>query len=124
MNFAILCLGSNTLDATRILQESCAHLIDFADGETQCSTIYDGPSHNGVGADYFNMVIALHTEGNRESLSRYCKKLEEQAGRLSTSKSSGIMPLDIDIVIWNGDILRPSDYFLPHFTYGYNQLQS
>ena len=35
--------------------------------------------------------------------------MEENAGRTPESKAQGIVPLDIDVLKWNNDILKPAD---------------
>jgi 2-amino-4-hydroxy-6-hydroxymethyldihydropteridine diphosphokinase len=37
------------------------------------------------------------------------KDLEEEAGRTPEGKHQGIVPLDIDVLQWNEQILKPAD---------------
>ena len=37
------------------------------------------------------------------------KEIETQQGRTSLSKQTGIIPIDIDIVVWNDEVMRPRD---------------
>ena len=47
---------------------------------------------------------------------------EAALGRTPGSKAAGQIPIDIDIVIADGHILRPADYRTPHFQLCYAQL--
>lgn len=121
MNTAILCLGSNTADRDRILRDAVAALSEFAK-VINCSDVYDGPSHNGIGNDYLNTVVVVKTAKEISEVDAFGKELESRAGRTPESKTTGVMPLDIDLVVWNDQVLRPYDFSRPHFTRGLIQL--
>lgn len=121
MNTAILCLGSNTEDRDIILRDAVAALTEFAEA-VSCSEVYDGPSHNGIGRDYLNTVVVVRTTKEISEVDAIGKELETRAGRTPESKTTGVMPLDIDLVVWNDQVLRPYDFSRPHFTRGLIQL--
>ena len=67
-------------------------LIQRQLGETVHSDIYFTPAVNGKGPDYANCVAAVYT------------------------------PLDIDLVIFDGDVLRPADFTRKYFYRGLLQI--
>ena len=38
------------------------------------------------------------------------KAMEKRLGRMSDSKQKGKIPIDIDLLLWNGTILKPADW--------------
>lgn len=122
MNRAIICIGSNTVNAIQIVHHAANVLAKLAAGDAKCSEIYQCPSHNGLGNDYYNMVIEIFAKYDYQEIIDISKSLEKEAGRTSLSKITGEMPLDIDLVIWNNRVMRPYDFSRPHFQLGYSQL--
>ena len=41
---------------------------------------------------------------------RAVKAMEKRLGRMSDSKQKGKIPIDIDLLLWNGTILKPADW--------------
>lgn len=122
LNHVVICLGSNVPSCRVILDGAIAVLGTFFHDSPRMSLAYFNPSFNGIGQPYLNQVLEATTTLNIDSLHRLCRTLERRAGRTPQSKVQGIMPLDIDIVIWNGTIVRPFDYTSPHFAHGYANL--
>ena len=50
------------------------------------------------------------------------KKWEKQCGRDEEAKKHGIVPIDLDIVIWNDTVLRPKELSRDYFITGYRQI--
>ena len=65
-------------------------------------------------ADYTNGAVRIRTEMEMEVLSHYLKNLEDQMGRDRTQKKYGPRNIDLDILIWNDEIVDP-DYFTREF---------
>lgn len=85
-----------------------------------CSDIYSTPCYRGQGADYLNAVAMFMTSDSLATLESKFKKMEIAAGRISDNRN--VVGLDIDIVIYNGHILRMRDYDRMYFIKGYYQL--
>lgn len=47
---------------------------------------------------------------------------ENVCGRTPASKQTGEIPMDIDIIIWNDEIIRPNDYEHEYFKIGWNMI--
>ena len=122
MHDVTVCIGSNTVQRLHNINMAVSHLEKlFGDSPVE-SSIYECPSHTGNGADYLNMVISGYTDLDYTVFHRRCKTIESDAGRTETSKATGAMPLDIDIVVWDGCIMRPYDYDRPHFQTGFREI--
>lgn len=121
MNSFTICLGSNTEPRDAILLKAVGVLKSIS--TNALSTLpYACESYNGLGATYHNVVIKGETALQISELNSLTKRLEVEAGRLPDSKATGIMPLDIDLIIWNGNIVSPDDYRREHFMIGYKLL--
>jgi 2-amino-4-hydroxy-6-hydroxymethyldihydropteridine diphosphokinase len=64
--------------------------------------------------DYTNGAVRIQTEMDIEELSSYLKQLEDQMGRDRTQKKFGPRNIDLDILIWNNEVVD-SDYFTREF---------
>ena len=59
---------------------------------------------------FYNQAIRIQTEYDREETIRIFKKTEKKLGRTPESKTEGIVPIDIDLIVWNGEICH-DDYY-------------
>ena len=55
-------------------------------------------------------------------VTEFLKQTESEAGRDSISDLEGRVELDLDLVIWDGRIVRPKDFERLYFNIGYRQL--
>ena len=68
--------------------------------------------------------ITVETDMDIAGLHGLCKSIELEYGRDMTSRLHNRVPLDIDIVIADGEILRPRDYAQEYFQSGYTEIIS
>lgn len=122
MNNVILSLGSNSHDSNEQMRR-CIHWLQNTLQVTAKSTVYRTAATNGKDADYTNAVVAVGTSMPIDQLNGLMKQYERECGRTPQSKSLGSIPIDIDIVIFNGQIIRPKDFAQTYFTLGYQQLK-
>lgn len=64
--------------------------------------------------DYTNGAVRILTEMPMEELSRFLKQLEDLMGRDRTQPKFGPRNIDLDILIWNREIVDP-DYYTRDF---------
>lgn len=121
-HIAILCLGSNIGNARACLHQAL-EALDAVGCVRSASEAYTTPDDTGRGNAYTNMVVSLATESRLDRLCDFLHSLETAAGRIPASKAMAVMPLDIDIVVWDGTIISPYDYSRPYFTRGYARIQ-
>ena len=121
MNNVILSLGSNSHDSNEQMRR-CIHWLQNTLQVTAKSTVYRTAATNGKDADYTNAVVAVGTSMPIDQLNGLMKQYERECGRTPQSKSLGSIPIDIDVVIFNNQVIRPKDFAQPYFTIGYQQL--
>lgn len=126
MNQAYISVGSNVPDKEIKIEEGLRALrqLNVISG-FEVSQIYSTPSCNGVGPDYSNCVVGLYTTLTADELNNKLKDIEKQAGRTHDASSDRhIVELDLDLVVFDNEILRQCDFDRRHFRIGYEQLNS
>ena len=105
----LACLGSNS-DADNRLDVAVQAVAETFKIIGVGSRIMTEPEETQVNSmPYLNQAIVFQTEQSPEEIVSAFKLIELQNGRTSDSKRSGIVPLDIDLLIYDKLVLRPSD---------------
>lgn len=86
------------------------------------SDIYKSPSIGRCSSLYSNAVIKAETSTSIEELNTQLKLYEISQGRDEKARAEGRVPIDIDIVVADGKILRPRDFKYQFFQIGYLEL--
>lgn len=118
-----ICIGSNEDTGKDKVLKAIVRLTDFIDIIT-VSDIYKTPEIHGNGAPYHNAVIRTKTDIDRERLDMLFKDIEREFGRDELARRDARVPIDIDIVICKGIVLRPKDYNQSFFQIGYKSILS
>lgn len=121
MNDVFLSIGSNSTDCD-VQMRKCIDWISSILNNCRVSHIYETPAINGKGGSYLNAVVHGQTSNDYETLKRIMKEYETINGRTSESKKKGSIPIDIDVVVWNNEILRQSDFCHSYFQIGWLNL--
>lgn len=116
---AIISLGSNLPCATQIVEATAEVLEDVVDIEAS-SGVFVNPDDTGRGDDYANAVLRVRTHLSEERFMQVAREFEQAAGRTPELKASGVVPLDIDLVIWDGRVVSEHDRVRPYFIHGYS----
>ncbi len=58
----------------------------------------------------------------QQELNSAFKAYERACGRDEECRSKGLVPIDLDIVMWNGDVVREKDYKQQFFKIGWEQI--
>ena len=122
MNRIVLCIGSNMEPKRRNVEDAirwCSGLC----GDIRCSSIYETPEIHGIGAPYANAVLEAFTEYGYEDLNTLLKSYELRMGRDGHARQHGIVPIDVDIVLWNDEIIRPKDFRQSFFRIGFMAIE-
>lgn len=121
MTMVILSVGSNCGDRHLQVSSGIKWLASILT-DARASAIYTtGDCHGGI-RDYMNAVVCGMTELGIEKLDRQCKEYELTQGRTAEVRARGDVPVDIDIVVYDEEILRPKDYRQEFFRIGLAQL--
>lgn len=114
-----LCIGCNVEPRSRRIDDAVAaigYVVRVTDQAPDIST----PDITGIGAPYLNRVIRCLTTLSLDELRKRLNDLEAAAGRVPASKSTGIMPIDIDIIIYGDRTVSAEDRHRSYFLDGYD----
>lgn len=118
---AVISLGSNLPCAADILDDTCSRIAAVAD-IMRASGCYFGPDDTGRGPRYANEVLEIATGLSPDGFREFARGLEAAAGRTPESKQLALMPLDIDVVIWDGVVVNACDRARAYFIKGYSMI--
>lgn len=118
---AVLSLGSNIGDREENVNDTITLLSSLFPG-LESSGIYETPEIHGVGASYMNAVVRCRIAQDYDGFCSLAKEIERHRGRNEETRMRGEVPIDIDVVIWDGEVMRPADYAREFFQIGYRTL--
>ena len=123
MNECLLCLGSNFnpaeyIELGRVFLKQTFMDIMFAD---EIQTLPIGLNRT----DFFiNQVAYLKTELTRDEIIRSLKDIELKCGRMYEDKDFEIVRIDIDLITYNEEIIKPNDFNREYVQQGIRQISS
>lgn len=107
-NRAILCVGSN-LDKEKNMERAVerlrAHFISIRFAEPVYTESFDCL----VPTTFLNQVAIVYSSESTEEIRSRLKEIERSLGRRPEDKALGRVPIDIDLLCWNDEILKPDD---------------
>jgi 2-amino-4-hydroxy-6-hydroxymethyldihydropteridine diphosphokinase len=108
MNKALISIGTNVnREATLAL---CHELLNGVFPEiTYSNTSITTPYGNTYKDDFLNQLAFVYTSETKEEIQKQLKSIEKRIGRTATDKVNGKVKIDIDLLIWNEEILKPDD---------------
>jgi 2-amino-4-hydroxy-6-hydroxymethyldihydropteridine diphosphokinase len=116
-------LGSNSpdrdvrvADAMRWLERTFSPAI--------FSHAYSTPELSGRFPRYVNAVALLSVAPyvSFDEVNASLKLYERMCGRVPSDKVSGIVPIDLDIMVWHGTVCREAEFTRSYFTEGYDDV--
>ncbi len=108
MNKALISIGTNVNRETNLAL--CHELLNGAFSEiTYSNTSITTPYGNTYKDDFLNQLAFIYTSETKEEILKRLKSIEKKIGRNATDKVNGNVKIDIDLVIWNDEILKPDD---------------
>jgi 2-amino-4-hydroxy-6-hydroxymethyldihydropteridine diphosphokinase len=113
MNDCIIGIGSN-IEADQNIPEMLRLLADKVEIVLVSQMVQTKPIGIAEQADYTNGAVLIRTEMTLETLSLYLKKLEDRMGRDRSQKKFGPRNIDLDILIWNNEVVD-QDYYTRDF---------
>lgn len=117
----VIALGSNHGDRRSNITSAAEYLASELNG-FRCSEIYETPALNGIDSPYLNAVARGATRLSYETLNELMKNWETAHGRTSEARLRHEVTIDLDIVIYNGTVMRPADAARDYFTRGYRMV--
>lgn len=117
----VFSLGSDFGNREKAVRESIAWLSKILH-DSVASEIYETPPVGHNGSNYINAVVHGRCEIRLQELERMCKRYELEHGRDEEARREKRVPIDVDIVMAGGEVLRPKDYGCNFFRLGYSQV--
>lgn len=106
----IIMLGSNTGDRKANLDRGVEALHRHITSMSETRDI-DSPDFTGRGPDYLNRIVKGKSAIPFPRLKQILRDIESEAGRDRSTPS--LVALDIDIVVYGGTVVKPSEYTSP-----------
>ena len=118
----IFSIGSNCGDREANVREG----IDWLKGillDPSSSGIYATPDCHGGQREYINAVVKGMSTQSIDEMESRCKTFELEHGRTPEARAAGNVPVDIDIVVFDGNTVRTKDFASSFFRIGYDSLR-
>lgn len=113
MNECVIGIGSNINPESNIQSA-----IKILKKEVQVKGVSSWTKTTPIGIidqdDFINGAVKIYTTMSKEKLIRYLKKLEDRLGRDRTLPKSGPRIIDLDVIVWNSEIVD-DDYYERNF---------
>jgi 2-amino-4-hydroxy-6-hydroxymethyldihydropteridine diphosphokinase len=109
VNRAVVGVGSN-IDARRNVAQAKEILSKeqrFLKESTFVDTSPLGYAHQ---PDFYNGAFLIETAMEIDDFREYLKSLENRLGRVRTSNKNGPRTIDLDIIVWNGQVVNNDFY--------------
>ncbi|MCY4486326.1 MAG: 2-amino-4-hydroxy-6-hydroxymethyldihydropteridine diphosphokinase [Deltaproteobacteria bacterium] len=116
MNHAVIGVGSN-IEPERNVQEARRHIAQRHVVVAASPFVRTRPVGRVDQPDFTNGALLVETAVDRERFRADLKAIEALLGRQRGENRDGPRTIDLDIVVWNGDIVDPDFYtreFLRH----------
>lgn len=120
----IISLGSNHLPQEH-LKKAWGELLPYFTQVNSSPRIYTDPINFPHSQEQFlNQILDAYSCVELPRLQQVCKAIERTCGRTPEQKERAphLMPLDIDIVVWDTQVLKPHDFERPYLLDGLQTL--
>ncbi|MDE6028148.1 MAG: 2-amino-4-hydroxy-6-hydroxymethyldihydropteridine diphosphokinase [Muribaculaceae bacterium] len=121
MEEVYLSFGSNFGDKKANVERALAW-IETMLHDVRKSKVYETPEVHGFGSSYYNAVVKGDSELGYEEFNLRLKEYERASGRTPDARLRKEVPIDIDIVLWHGEVKRPVDFSREFFSSGYDEI--
>ena len=110
MKLVVLSLGSNIDRENNIAR--AVEKIGCLFGDVDLSPVYETGSVGFEGPSFFNLVAGIRTDQPLLAVRDAMREIEAEAGRIRGRKSFDNRVLDIDVLLFGDQVLRP-EYNIP-----------
>lgn len=104
----LLCMGSNTDRSAQLSvarKALCATFPDIRFGEMMETEAIGSGFHS----PFSNQLAKFSTTLSPDSVHDLFKELERRSGRVPEDKELGVVKLDIDLLVFDNEVLKPED---------------
>ncbi len=113
MSEVIVSLGSN-INPDENIRQACSILENEYEVIARSPFVKTKPIGFTQQPDFINGCITVKTSLSQAEFSEYLKKTEIRMGRIRTENKNGPRTIDLDIVVWDGEIVN-NDYYEKSF---------
>jgi len=108
MNTAIVMLGANVNQEQNLMlaKELLAEFFEILD---ESSIMITKPIGKKYKTDFHNQAIKILSDDTAKQITSHFKHIENEMGRSALTNLKGEVPIDIDLIFWNG-VQKRSDY--------------
>jgi 2-amino-4-hydroxy-6-hydroxymethyldihydropteridine diphosphokinase len=113
VNRAIVGVGSNIdphlhISRTKDILESEQHMLK------ESTFVTTPPIGFSQQPDFMNGAFLIETELGIDDFKTYLHNVENRLGRVRTENKNGPRTIDLDIIVWNGEVVN-NDYYEREF---------
>lgn len=119
---ALICLGANTPDAAARISDATDMLRSLCLIGRITPAYRTAPEYAGETVPYLNCLLELSTVYAFDELSAVTKSY--QTAVRTAAAAAPLIAVDIDIVVWDGEVIRPADYSSAYLRKGLPLLQA
>lgn len=114
---AVICIGSNAADRELRLDEAEGFLNILLKGCRFSQTLDSNDTSGRTNLRYSNRLCAGYFEADYDELDLLLKHYEFDRRR---KNDKGVVEIDLDVVVFDGEVKRPGTYMAPYFQYLYS----
>lgn len=115
MHKVLLSIGTNT-DTRFNLNRAISSLLTYFPTIQFTEVTESSPYGNSYVGSFLNALAFFHTDLCKEELVIDLKKIEKSMGRLPNHKAEGKVIIDIDLIKWDDEIIKPEDFQRSYIT--------
>jgi 2-amino-4-hydroxy-6-hydroxymethyldihydropteridine diphosphokinase len=105
MNTVFIMLGSNT-NPTSNLDQAKDNLALYFQIDACSNILATEPVGRHYLAPFLNIALKVQSRYLLEETKLILKRIEIEMGRTENCKQQGLIPIDIDLIFWNDDLLH------------------
>lgn len=119
---ALICLGANTPDAVARISDATDMLRSLCLIGRITPAYRTAPEYAGETVPYLNCLLEVTTAHTFDELSAVTKSY--QTAVRTAAAAAPLIAVDIDIVVWDGEVKRPADFNSAYFRKGLPLMQA
>lgn len=108
-NKLVICLGSN-FEKEKNMRSAADLLRGYFRSIRFSELVCTEPVGLPASGPFLNQMAIAGTDATLEEVKQVFKAMEASLGRTADSKRKGQVPIDIDLLRWNGRIVKPADW--------------
>ena len=113
MNTFIISMGSNENRTENMSRCRCL-LSKYYPDVMFSEMINTEPFGDNYQSDFFNQLALINSDDDDLAITERLKMIESEIGRHADEKSRGIIKIDVDLLVVNGNIIKVEDFERPY----------